>query len=114
MRLLQFSLLTFFLLPNIALAQLDSNIVSALQITLIAIAAGASTITTVMAIEILKMLSTNVKASASVLEKCPECGKNSFAKAYDGTLLTSYKCNKCKHEEIKEKPIPGKQKSKSK
>ena len=113
MRLLKFSSLIFLFLPIAVLAQLDSNIVSALQITLIAIAAGASTITAVITIEILRMLSTNVKTAISgELEKCPECGKISFAKTYDGTLLTSYKCNKCKHEEIKEKPLPEKRKSK--
>ena len=104
MNLFQIALVTFLLLPVVVSAQLDSNFISAIQIALLSIAAGASLITVIMVAELFKILTKGPTKVSGELEKCPKCGKNSLAKTYDGQLLTSYVCKKCRYEEIKEKP----------
>jgi ssDNA-binding Zn-finger/Zn-ribbon topoisomerase 1 len=73
-----------------------------LRFALIIIAVGASSVTAVLIYEVLRQRYSKGKLSKVPGVKCPNC-KGDMYLAYDGTMIASYVCPKCKYRIIKEK-----------
>jgi len=88
-------------------ASAKNIVLDPIKFALIIIGVGASVVVVVMLYEFFRLKgkkeSIGKESFAKALGvKCPQCGTNMLV-GYDGTLISSYVCPKCKYRELKEK-----------